>query len=96
MNTDFCDKHGYELSSKENIMRMMIKLGEEQGELCEAVLASFGMQSKRKLDAYSIEDVKGELADVIVSAMVIAIDMDIDIEEILVDKVRSLDARIQA
>ena len=95
MNKAFCDKQGYIMDSKENIMRMVIKLGEENGELCEAVLAGFGMQSQRKLDAHSIEDTKGELADVIISAMVIARDMNIDLEEILVGKLASLNARIQ-
>jgi len=96
MNRDFCDKAGYEMSSKENIMRMVIKLGEENGELCEAVLAGFGMQSQRKLDVHTIEDTKGELADVIITAMVIARNMNIDLEEILVSKLDSLNQRISA
>ncbi len=94
MNKAFCDKAGYVMDSQENIMRMVIKLGEEQGELCEAILAGFGMQVQRKLDAHSIEDTKGELADVIIATMVIARDMNIDLEEILVDKLASLNKRI--
>lgn len=96
MNNDFCNKHEYVMGSKENIMRMVIKLSEEQGELSEAILAGLGMQSQRKIDAHTVEDTKGELADVIITTMVIARDMDIDLEEILVKKLETLNTRIQA
>ena len=93
-NNAFCKQYGFEATSQENIMRMMLKLGEENGELCEAVLAGFGMQRKDKLDIHSIDDIKGELADVIVTAMTLAVNMNIDIEEILVDKIRLIEKRI--
>lgn len=93
-NNAFCEQHGFEVTSQENIMRMMLKLGEENGELCEAVLAGFGMQRKDKLDLHSIDDIKGELADVIVAAMTLAVNMNIDIEEILVDKIKLIEKRI--
>lgn len=55
----------------------LAKLSEEVGELNEAVLASYAVQHGRKQGkAY---DVAGEVADVLITAMIIARRLNIDI-----------------
>jgi NTP pyrophosphatase (non-canonical NTP hydrolase) len=67
-----------------------IKLGEEVGELNEAVLAKFKKQRSSKQKDFSIE---AELADVIIVALIIAQKLDIDINEALRSKVETIIAR---
>jgi len=93
INAMVCEHYDFELTDKQNVTRQVLKLGEEYGELCEAVLSSMGLQRQEKLDAHSIEDIKGELADVIITAMTAARYMNIDIEDIVVGKLKVIEER---
>jgi len=93
INTIVCEHYDFEPTDKQNVTRQVLKLGEEYGELCEAVLSSMGLQRQEKLDAHTIEDIKGELADVIITAMTAARYMNIDIEDIVVGKLKVIEER---
>jgi len=93
INEMVCEHYNFEPTDKQNVTRQVLKLGEEYGELCEAVLSSMGIQRQEKLDAHSMEDIKGELADVIITAMTAARYMNIDIEDIVVSKLKIIKER---
>ena len=76
------------------IVRKTLKIGEEYGELCDAVLSQMGRQRKEKLESYSYDDLLGELADVIVSAMTLARYMNIDLEQLIMGKLNKVERRI--
>jgi NTP pyrophosphatase (non-canonical NTP hydrolase) len=54
------------------ILAMMVKIQEEIGELSEQVLALSSLQRKEKLDGDAKELIKGEIADVLISTMLLA------------------------
>jgi len=75
-----------EEANKENlILRKTLKIGEEYGELCDAVLSELGSQRNIKLKKHKREDIENELADILVTALGLARILDLDINE-LIDK----------
>ncbi len=82
-----------EAGSEVRVQNLMLKIGEEYGELCEAVLARRGAQRKVKLDKANESDVGDELADLIVTALALAVNLDLDIEEILKDELETIRGR---
>ena len=77
-------------SNRERVFARTIKLSEEVGELAEAVLASESLQRKSKSSKeVSLEQ---ELCDVIITALLLAKSLDIDMDQALsarVEKIRS-------
>lgn len=86
-------KHFAQTRGGERAQTLMLKLGEEYGELCEAMLARVGFQRKEKLEKSSAGDVGDELADVIVTALALAVNLDLDIEEIINDELGTVRER---
>lgn len=80
-------------TSKERVFARTIKLGEEYGELCDAVLASVGDQRKTKLAKEKSGDLEGEFADVLIVLFMLARAMNIDIMETLDTKIAKIKAR---
>ncbi|MBU2612679.1 MAG: hypothetical protein KKB62_03085 [Nanoarchaeota archaeon] len=72
-------------TEKEKILLRAVKLNEEVGELCEEILKKFGNQRKEK--KFDDKNLRGEFADVIITLMLLADKMDIDVEEALEEKV---------
>jgi NTP pyrophosphatase (non-canonical NTP hydrolase) len=68
------------------------KLVEEIGELSEAILASDSLQRRDKLEVGK-ESLEGELADTLLVTLILAKELDIDIEEALDNKIKRLKAR---
>jgi len=77
---------------RERILFRTVKLGEEYGELCESILAVNKIQRKEKPDKVNT-DLAGELADVIITTLLLAKSMDIDVGEALRIKIGELDKR---
>ena len=71
----------------------MLKIGEEYGELCEAVLAEEGKQRQIKLDTHDSRNVEKELADVIVTALVLARRMNFDLDTLINEKLNFVERR---
>ncbi len=85
------DTNGY--SERERIFARTVKLGEEYGELCDAVLASVGDQRKGKLTQEKVGDLEGEFADVMIVLFLLAKAMGIDIMSVLDTKVAKIRAK---
>lgn len=72
----------------ERLFATTVKLGEEYGELCDAVLLQTGNQRKGKTG--SLENLKGEIADVIIVAFLLAKVLDIDVQKALKTKIKMI------
>ena len=74
-------------------MARTVKLTEELGELCNEVLAFNGDQRKEKLDKYDKNNLPNEFADVIITTLLLAKTMNVDIQEALKQKIKSINER---
>jgi NTP pyrophosphatase (non-canonical NTP hydrolase) len=82
------------LSDQEVILARTVKLAEEFGELCEEVLAYNALQRKQKLDNHDKENLPEEFADVIITALLLARSMNVNIEKALEKKMQRLHQRV--
>ncbi len=96
--TDFVDKHYewlrkiYHLDDKQKeILFRAVKLSEEVGELSQEILSHNSLQLKRKLDNYKKENLEGEFADVIITTLLLAKAVDVDIKKALENKIAKSD-----
>jgi len=83
-------KKGADYGERERVFARTIKLGEEYGELCDAVLASVGDQRKGKLKKQTHLDLRDEFADVFIVTFLLAKVMNVDIMQALDHKVRKI------
>lgn len=65
----------------------MMKLFEELGELSDELLSSMNLQRTQKVANYSHQNMEDELADVLASVFLLAIELNVDVEEILRRKI---------
>ncbi len=80
-------KNKYPDGGKEkHILARTVKLAEEFGELCEEVLAFNSLQRQEKLDRRDNENLNDEFADVVITTLLLAKIMDIDMDKALEDK----------
>lgn len=77
-------------SDREHVFARTIKLGEEYGELCDAVLGSIGGQRKDKMAAQEPDALKDEFADVLICTFLLAKAMNVDIMQALDHKVKKI------
>lgn len=80
-------------TQKDRIFARTIKLGEEYGELCDAVLASVGDQRRDKLTKEKAGNLEGEFADVVIVTFMLAKAMDVDIMSALDGKIQKIRKR---
>lgn len=73
----------------------VIKLGEEVGELCSEILALDKLQREEKLENGSEEGLSGEIADVLITTLLVAEYLDIDPNEALRKKMSKIDKRFE-
>lgn len=78
---------------EKRILAQTVKLSEELGELCNAVLAFNSMQRKEKLDKYKAENLSEEFADVLITTLLLAKAMDVDMEKALDEKINKISKR---
>lgn len=83
-------------SKNERLFARMLKLTEEMGELSNEVLTKLGLQRKEKVEAYEELHLEDELADVIGSAILLAVELDIDLAAILKRKIDFTIERLSA
>jgi NTP pyrophosphatase (non-canonical NTP hydrolase) len=72
-----------------------VKLGEEFGELCSEILGHYSLQRKEKLDGNTAEKLEGEFADVLITTLLLADHMGIDIGKSLENKIEKINARYE-
>ena len=63
-----------------------VKLNEELGELCQEILATTGMRRKGKADKHNKQTLSEEFADVLITCLILANSLDIDVEKALLEK----------
>ena len=89
-STELLRNYGQNSTDKEIVLARTVKLSEEVGELCNEVLASQGDQRREKLNSYTKEGLEDEFADVILTALVLAEFMKVDIKKALRNKLRKI------
>lgn len=77
------------------ILAQTIKLTEELGELCSEVLAHNSLQRKQKLEDYDKNNIREEFADVVITALLLARSMNVDIEKALEAKIEKINKRYE-
>lgn len=78
--------------SEKMVLARTVKLSEELGELCEEVLAHHSFQRAQKIEN-RVSNLPEEFADVIITALLLAKSMNIDIESALKSKVEKINKR---
>jgi len=84
---------GDHADQEKRILTRTVKLSEELGELCDEVLTFNSMQRKQKLDSHDKENLPKEFADVIITALLLARAMDVDMEKALEGRIEELEKR---
>lgn len=64
-----------------------MKIVEELGELSDEILTSMNLQRNSKIAKFSHQNIEDEFADVLGSLILLAIEMDIDVEEVIKRKI---------
>jgi NTP pyrophosphatase (non-canonical NTP hydrolase) len=82
-------------TQQERILARTVKLTEELGELCNEVLAFNGDQRQEKLDKHDKNNLPNEFADVIITTLILAKAMNIDIEKALEKKIKKVNKRYE-
>lgn len=81
---------------EKRILARTVKLNEEVGELCNEVLGFIKAQRREKLEQFDNSSLSGEFADVIITTLLLAKSMDIDVKKALEEKIKKIDDRYKA
>ncbi len=92
-NQRLIQRFGNSSSQTERILSRTVKLTEELGELCDEVLAYNKDQRQEKLDQNDGSNLAHEFADVIITTLLLAKSMDVDIQEALKNKIVKINLR---
>ncbi|MBU0953174.1 MAG: hypothetical protein KKA90_01995 [Nanoarchaeota archaeon] len=89
------DYYKHTLDSEKMLLARSVKLAEEVGELCSAVLAHKSIQRKEKLDGWDKTKLEEEVADVVFTTFLLAKALDVNIEEAMEQKIIKIDQRYE-
>lgn len=87
--------YGNQEDKEKYILARTVKLTEELGELCDEVLSYTSTQRKDKLDKHDTNNLSDEFADVVITTLLLAEIMNIDIEKALEQKIEKIDKRYE-
>jgi NTP pyrophosphatase (non-canonical NTP hydrolase) len=76
------------------VLARTVKLTEELGELCQEVLIHCSLQRKQKLEKLDKNRLPEEFADVLITVLLLAKSMDVDVEAALEEKISKIKRRI--
>jgi NTP pyrophosphatase (non-canonical NTP hydrolase) len=79
--------------NEKRILARTVKLTEELGELCDEVLSYSSLQRKDKLDKHDPNNLGDEFADVVITTLLLAEVMEVDIEKALKVKIKKINKR---
>lgn len=74
-------------NKEQRIFGRCMKLVEELGELADEILTSMNLQRESKIAQFTRENMEDELADVLASVVLLANELDIDVEEVMKRKI---------
>lgn len=72
----------------QRIFARTMKIVEELGELSDEILTSMNLQRSSKIANFSRQNIEDEYADVLGSLILLAIELDIDIETVIARKIK--------
>jgi len=75
------------------VFRQFMKMSEEVGELADAILKKNNLQRSDKYNDSDDNEIAYELADVLITVMLLADTLDIDVKKALTDKIAKIKAR---
>lgn len=78
---------------EKEILTKTVKLNEEVGELCNDILSILKLQRRAKLQNFDKRNMYEEFADVIITAMQLAIAAGVDVERAVGDKLKKIEDR---
>lgn len=78
---------------EKRVLHAAVKLNEEVGELCDAVLSHIGSQRGIKNAAHSPRHLENEIADAILATAILAQLVEVDMESALKSKMVKIDSR---
>ncbi|MBI3573797.1 hypothetical protein HY090_01995 [Candidatus Kaiserbacteria bacterium] len=81
------------ISDRERILLRMVKIMEEVGELSDAILGHLGHQRQAKIETQDADALKDELADVLITALLLGKALDIDVAAALENKIKKISNR---
>lgn len=67
----------------QRVFARTMKIVEELGELADEILTSMNLQRDSKIAKFSRQNIEDEFADVFGSLILLAIELDIDVEEVM-------------
>lgn len=73
--------------NQQYIFARIMKLVEELGELSDEILTSMNLARDSKIAKFSRENMEDEFADVLASLILLAIELDIDVEKVIKRKI---------
>lgn len=79
---------------EKEILTKTVKLNEEVGELCNDILSILKLQRKAKLQRFDRRNMYEEFADVIITAMQLAVTAGVDVERAVSDKLKKIEERL--
>ena len=82
-------------TQQERLYAQMVKVGEEVGELCDAVLAHANAQRQDKLDNMEEDALPKELADVVITLFILAARFKVDLPAALEKKIAIISERFK-
>ena len=81
------------LDKQKEILARCVKLSEEVGELSNEVLSLNSFQRYVKLEKHGPEKVEEEIADVIITTLLLAKSMGVNVEKSLQERIENVKAR---
>lgn len=82
-------------NQQQRIFARIMKIVEELGELADEILTSMNLQRRSKIAKFSRENLEDEFADVLGSLILLAIEMDIDVEQVIKKKIEFTKLRFE-
>ena len=74
-------------NDQQRVFARTMKVVEELGELSDEILTSMNLQRNSKIAQFSHQNVEDEFADVMGSLILLAIELDIDVTEVMKRKI---------
>lgn len=84
---DFLNNHWPLKDKNQKIFARTMKVLEELGELSDEILTSMNLQRNSKIANFSRENLEDEFADVLACLILLANELDIDVEEVIKRKI---------
>lgn len=85
--SDFLNERWPLENENQRVFARTMKLLEELGELSDEILTSMNLQRNSKIAAFSRENVEDEFADVLASLILLANELEIDVEKVIKRKI---------